>query len=121
MIPGCVFLHGSLNRKERDAGLAQVRETGCPLIGTIFKEGFDMPEIDAMIIASGGTSSKAIIQKIGRVLRVSPGKVQSEILDFYDADEESMCQRHSDSRLEVYSSEPMYEVHIVNAGEQNVA
>lgn len=113
LLPNSVFLYGGSNKKERQKQLKKVEEDGSILIGTIFKEGFDMPAMDVLIIAGGGNSSRSLLQKIGRVLRVSRGKDYAIVVDFYDQDE-SMCERHSESRLKVYQSEPMYKVEVID-------
>ena len=111
LIPNSIFLYGNHSTKKREEGLAEFAKGGKTLIGTIFKEGFDFPAINVLIIAGGGKSSKALIQKIGRVLRTCEGKDKAEIFDFMDKDG-SMCERHSEARLAVYKSEPKYDVKI---------
>lgn len=113
LISNSIFLHGSHSTKKREEGLAEFSKGGKTLIGTIFKEGFDFPAINVLIIAGGGKSSKALVQKIGRVLRTCEGKDRAEIFDFMDKDG-SMCERHSEARLVVYKSEPKYEVVVVD-------
>lgn len=113
LIPDSIFLFGDIGRKGREEGLREFRESdGKVLVGTIFKEGFDCPEIDCLIIAGGGLKESNVIQKIGRVLRASPGKEVAEVWDFYDEDG-SMCEKHSKARLKVYKREGKYEVNIV--------
>lgn len=109
MIPDSIFLHGKHNTSKRNEGLAEFAKGGKVLIGTIFKEGFDFPAINVLVIAGGGKSVKSLVQKIGRVLRTCEGKSHAEIFDFMDLDG-SMCQRHSEGRLKVYQSEQEYEV-----------
>ena len=46
-------------------------------------EGFDLPKIDTGIIASATASIRQRIQRIGRVLRRSPGKYYSSIYTIY--------------------------------------
>jgi superfamily II DNA or RNA helicase len=112
LLPESIFLHGSHSAKVRSAKLEEVVATGNILIGTIFKEGFDLPCIDVLIIATGGKSSKALIQKIGRVLRTHPGKKSATVIDFYDADG-SMAEAHSKNRHKIYTSEPSYTVKVL--------
>ena len=110
LISNSIFLSGKSNKRERAEGIEEAKTNGSVLIGTIFKEGFDLPAINALIIAGGGKSEKVLIQKIGRVLRVAPGKERAEVFDFYDDDGGSMCERHSQKRLKVYQSEERYTV-----------
>lgn len=46
-------------------------------------EGFDLPKIDTGIIASATASIRQRIQRIGRILRRSPGKYHSTIYTIY--------------------------------------
>lgn len=108
----CVFLTGGSKKDERKKGLNKVLNDNKILIGTIFKEGFDMPAINTLIMAGGGRSIKAVIQKVGRVLRMAAGKTRAELFDFYDADD-SMCEEHSEVRKEVYESEDQYRLVVV--------
>lgn len=117
-LPNAVFLHGQSSKQTRKDGIAEVKQDNKILIGTIFKEGFDMPEIDAMIIAGGGKSEKMLIQRVGRVLRVHPEKNRALVFDFYDDDNGSMCTRHSDTRLGIYQDEDQYKVRVVNSVEE---
>jgi superfamily II DNA or RNA helicase len=117
----CVFLTGGHTKQERDRGISDVKSNGKILIGTIFKEGFDMPAIDTLIIAGGGKSMKATIQKLGRVLRVSKDKDYATLYDFYDDDQGSMCTKHSEIRRQIYAGEPKYELKIVDEKEYNAA
>ena len=111
LIPNSVFLSGKHKRNERDEGIEQFVKQNKVLISTIVKEGFDVPAIDAVIIAGGGKSHKMLIQKLGRARRITPGKSWAEVWDFYDDDGESsmgprMCARHSEERLKIYKSGP---------------
>ena len=73
----CKFLHGEI--KERN-----VEKTDNVLIATgIFDEGVDIPHFDVLILAGGGKSSIKVIQRVGRVLRMTPGK-RATIYDFID-------------------------------------
>lgn len=111
-----VFLTGKSSNKEREVGLKLVAEENKILLGTIFKEGFDMPAIDVLIMAGGGKSTKMVIQKIGRVMRVHQDKDKAMVFDFMDRDG-SMCERHSEHRKEIYKSEGTYTVRVV--GKEN--
>ncbi len=67
-------------RRERLSGLASGRYThmvNC----MVLTEGFDEPTVDCIIMARPTTSKSLYIQKIGRGLRVAPGKEQCLIID----------------------------------------
>ena len=50
---------------------------------SIFDEGVDVPDFDLLILAAGGKSSIKVTQRIGRILRMKPGK-HAIIYDFID-------------------------------------
>lgn len=55
------------------------------LVSTLLKEGVDIPEISAIILAGGGKSDVMTIQTIGRALRPKPGG-EAVIVDVRDTD-----------------------------------
>jgi len=85
------------------------------LLSTLIKEGVDLPEMDAIILANagkGGEHGRKTIQTIGRCLRKADGKDKAIIIDFYDADG-STLERHSNERLKIYKSEPEFEIQVL--------
>ena len=86
------------------------------LITTLAKEGVDIPSLDVVIMASGGKSRVAVLQKAGRVVRTDEGKEQPIVVDFEDGIEgESNCSyliNHSKHRLRLYKKE-RFEIEIV--------
>ena len=54
------------------------------LISTLLSEGIDIPEISAIILASGGKSEVAVIQRIGRALRPDPKFNNAIVVDIAD-------------------------------------
>ncbi len=117
-IESSILLTGEADSETRKKGIEFFKNSpGTVLIGTIFKEGFDLPTIDTLIIATGGKSEKNLIQKIGRALRVAPLKKVSNIYDFYDEDG-SVCERHSKARLKTYK-EQGYKVEIICLEDEN--
>lgn len=52
--------------------------------GQIMGEGVDIPNIDSIILADESRSKTALVQKIGRALRLKEGKEKSLIFDFND-------------------------------------
>ena len=51
---------------------------------TIFNEGVNIPSLGAVINAAGGKSEIAVLQKIGRGLRVTDEKKVIHLVDFFD-------------------------------------
>lgn len=80
-------------------------ETTFKMIATpVFKEGVNIPEIRTLILAGGGKSHIAIIQKIGRGLRKSDGKNNLIVYDFLD-DCSKVTLKHSEARYKLYRDE----------------
>lgn len=71
------------------------------LIGTshIF-EGFDVPNLDVVVIFSVGKSTRKIVQGIGRVLRKTKNTKYAYIIDFTDH-ENGILGNHSFQRLQI--------------------
>lgn len=66
--------------------LEEFREGRIPvLVSTLLKEGVDIPEISAIILAGGGKSDIMTIQTIGRALRPKKG-MKAVIVDVQDDD-----------------------------------
>jgi len=81
------------------------------LLGTVFGEGIDMPEIEAVINAEGGRDAKATVQRM-RNMTVAEGKKLALLIDFYDEMNEYFL-KHAKERLEVYESQPEYDVKLI--------
>lgn len=76
-------LDGETDTEERAAKLGALRRgeievlTNCSLFG----EGLDVPDLDAVILARPTKSEILFLQQCGRVLRPAPGKDRAVILD----------------------------------------
>jgi superfamily II DNA or RNA helicase len=72
---------------------------------TIFNAGIDIPQLRAIILASGGRSRVAQLQKLGRGLRKHLSlKTKVEVIDFWDTSSK-ILERHSKERLKTWESE----------------
>lgn len=80
-------------------------QVGCCIIATsIFDLGVDIPSIHVLILAGGGKSEIQTQQRIGRALRVAPGKKQVTIIDFMDGIRGyngDYLYKHSEDRLAI--------------------
>jgi len=81
------------------------------LLGTVFGEGIDIPEVECVINAEGGRDIKATVQRM-RNLTPHKGKDHAVFIDFMDMTNKYFAQ-HSKDRLETYRSEPAFDVKIV--------
>lgn len=84
-------------------------ETIRVLLGsTIFDEGVDIPAVDTIILAGAGRSRVKSYQRIGRSLRLHPGKTRAIIHDFKD--EVKPFYYHYQARTRLYDSERCFEI-----------
>jgi len=81
------------------------------LVGTVFGEGVDIPEIECVINAEGGKDIKATVQKM-RNLTPHEGKKRAVFIDFMDFTN-SYFAKHSAERLAVYRSESEFRIKLL--------
>jgi len=81
------------------------------LIGTVFGEGVDIPEVECVINAEGGRDIKATFQRM-RNLTVAQGKTTAVFVDFLDMIHPYLAL-HSLDRLRVYRSEPAFVIRTI--------
>jgi superfamily II DNA or RNA helicase len=80
-------LTGDTSAKDRTALTEKLRAGDVRVLiatGQLIGEGFDLPAISSVILASPLKFSGRLIQYIGRALRPSPGKDHARIVDFAD-------------------------------------
>ena len=84
------------------------------LIGsTILQEGISITHMKAMILACGGKSNVAVLQKIGRSLRFKAGE-KTEV-DFYDfIDTARFLSKHSKMRVSLYKKAGYNDIKLLN-------
>jgi superfamily II DNA or RNA helicase len=81
-----------------DKGYCKICISSC-----VFDEGIDAPRLDTLILAGGGKSSTRAYQRIGRVMRLYPGKNKCFVFDFDD--ETPIFHRHARCRRKLYEEE----------------
>lgn len=70
------------------------------LVGTVLREGLDLPAVGAVVLAGGKKSQVQILQQIGRGLRTSAGKSDCVVVDFND-NQHGLLLEHSQVRLKL--------------------
>jgi len=80
----------------------------------VLQEGVDIPELRSVIVASGGKSGIATIQRVGRAMRMADGKSDCVVIDIFDRGEHTL-RRHARERLNSYRKEG-YEVQTASVG-----
>lgn len=100
---------GDTPKTERDRKVAAfVRRDVAVILGTIFKEGVDIPAIEGVVNAAGGKSKIAAVQQF-RNLTPADGKSHAVLADFMDMHNPTLA-KHSLERLKVYRSHEMFAV-----------
>lgn len=103
---------GQTKRTDRESIVEAFRRRKIDiLLGTVFGEGVDIPEIDAVIVAEGGAGVKQTYQRL-RCMTPHKNKTDSIVIDFMDL-MHPYFSRHSLDRLSVYESERAFSVKIV--------
>lgn len=82
------------------------------IASTIYDQGVDIKELDALISCSGGRSTAKALQRIGRVIRTNPStnKKDAFIIDTFD--QTHFMKEHALMRHEIYKSEPAFAVKV---------
>lgn len=115
LIPGSKFISGETPLNERQEAIKAFDEGRLPvLIGsTILQEGISITHMKCMILACGGKSNIAILQKIGRSLRFKAG--EKEQVDFYDfIDTAKFLSKHSKMRVALYKKNGYEDIHLLD-------
>ena len=103
MLSNSKFISGETPLDERMDAIKKFDNGEIPyLIGsTILQEGISITHMKAMVLACGGKSNVAVLQKIGRSLRYKQGEKTD--VDFYDfIDNAEFLLKHSKRRVTLY-------------------
>jgi superfamily II DNA or RNA helicase len=98
---GSVAVYGALGVKARALALSQVASGACPiLIATqLADEGLDLPVLDTLILGVPQRNAARLEQRVGRIARPAPGKVDAVVYDLLDG---GLAARLQWARLKVY-------------------
>lgn len=104
------FLYGSSSLDERANMLQRVKngELKILIASTIADQGLDLPILDCLILAGGGRSSTRAFQRVGRVIRLYPGKTNAIVYDFKDMS--PTLYKHYLYRRKLYEFEPEWKI-----------
>lgn len=80
------LLTGDLTERQRAAALDSLSNGTRVLVATgqLIGEGFDLPELASIFLATPIRFSGRVLQYIGRILRPAPGKRQARVFDYVD-------------------------------------
>lgn len=102
----CEFVEGKISTEYRNQMIKQLERGDIDvLVATVvFNEGVDIPTLQSVVIAAGGKSPIAAIQRVGRGMRIAAGKTTFEVWDVQD-EGVGMLERHTKERLKAYKNE----------------
>jgi superfamily II DNA or RNA helicase len=85
-IPNSLLVHSKIGKKQRKAAMEEFKAGNLrTMIATsLADEGLDLPNVDLLIMVSGGRSSQKTIQRASRALRKTETKNCATIVDFSD-------------------------------------
>jgi len=84
IIHECVFGDVSIEERLRIKNELNNSDLRAVISSVIWAQGLDLPNLSALFNASGGKSSEVLVQKAGRVLRVTDTKKTAKIYDCLD-------------------------------------
>jgi superfamily II DNA or RNA helicase len=97
------FVWGDKKTKERQAALDRLERGDLDVVvsSPVFNEGIDVPDLRSVVMAAGGQSVIATLQRIGRGMRKTPTKDVFEVWDFEDL-HHRMLENHFNARRAAY-------------------
>lgn len=98
------ILMGNLSTGKRKEVMEMIRAEGAQAIvatGSLVGEGFDLPALSALFMATPLKFSGRVTQYVGRVLRPAPSKDRAVIFDYQDINEPVLMSA-ARSRMKVY-------------------
>ncbi len=99
------FVWGKTKSRKQAINRLVRGDTDVIVCSVVFQEGADIPELASAIIGSGGKSTIATLQRIGRAMRNNQGQKQEcEIYDIADVGNKWM-ERHARARRNAYIKE----------------
>ncbi|MBI9089890.1 MAG: DEAD/DEAH box helicase [Desulfobacterium sp.] len=100
-------LVGGLSQKARTAVSEQIRQGKVDVLictGQLIGEGYDLPELSVLFLATPIKFSGRLIQYVGRILRPSPGKDLAVIHDYADS-KVGVLDHSAKARQQTYQQE----------------
>lgn len=86
LLLNCQHVDGSMNASEKGSKLewlkAEAPENTCRILSNVrcLSEGVDVPSLDAVLFLTPRSSQVDVVQSVGRVMRLSPGKKQGYVI-----------------------------------------
>lgn len=107
------YVDGQTPTKQREAMVQRLErgETDILVASVVMNQGIDVPQLRSIVMAAGGSSTVATLQRVGRGMRRVPGKDTVEIWDVYD-EGNKWLERHTRDRIASYDTEE-YEYEVI--------
>lgn len=114
------FVWGKKSLKEREAAVQRLVRTDTEVLicNVIFQEGIDVPSLRSVVVAAGGQSTVAAVQRLGRGIRADQktGKTAFDVYDIWDTgcgctpadiqhDACKWLEKHTLQRVRAYKTE----------------
>jgi len=99
-----IILTGDLSKKARKAVVKKLNDGKCKALvatGQLVGEGFDLPALGSVLLATPLKFKGRVIQYVGRALRPSPGQDHATVVDFVDKDV-GVLEHSAKKRMQVY-------------------
>jgi superfamily II DNA or RNA helicase len=106
------YVDGKTPTKQRQAMVTRLErgDTDILVASVVMNQGIDVPQLRSVVIAAGGSSTIAALQRVGRGMRRVPGKDTVEVWDIKDTGNKWL-ERHTRERMASYETEDYeYEV-----------
>jgi len=80
------FVYGKTHKRARQQAIRDLGSGDLDIViaSKVFNDGVDIPSLRTCVMAAAGKSEIAALQRVGRALRVEPGKSAATIYDFGD-------------------------------------
>ena len=112
------FIHGSTALEKRIEILEDFKKgvLGILITSVILDQGIDIPNIDVLILAGGGSSQIRSLQRIGRGLRWNEHKEKLTVIDFADRTHRYLA-KHAFDRVNSYANEDCFSIDMIDGGD----
>jgi superfamily II DNA or RNA helicase len=102
-IGDAVLVYSKMAKKARREAMEEFKAGNIKtMIATsLADEGLDLPNVETLVMVSGGRSAQKTIQRASRALRRADGKDQAFIHDFKD-NFHPLAQAHANKRIKCY-------------------
>jgi superfamily II DNA or RNA helicase len=98
------FVYGNTTQRQAVAESLERGDLDVVVASVVWQEGIDIPNVKSLIIACGGKSTIAALQRLGRGMRKTATKSYCSVIDFDDYGHR-MLEKHSRLRRKAYQSE----------------